>query len=49
LAVWLAGYFAYSKVTHDDEGSTEELTFAVDSDPYDIVLASSSIAFQKLH
>lgn len=40
LALMLTGYFAYSKVTHDEEGSTEELTFAVDSDPYDIILAS---------
>ncbi|KAG2128353.1 uncharacterized protein EDB93DRAFT_1268453 [Suillus bovinus] len=39
LALMLTGYFAYSKVTHDDEGSTEELTFAVDSDPCDIILA----------
>ncbi|KAG1761965.1 superkiller protein 3 [Suillus occidentalis] len=28
LALMLTGYFAYSKVTHDDEGSTKELTFA---------------------
>ncbi|KAG2745039.1 superkiller protein 3 [Suillus brevipes Sb2] len=42
LALMLTGYFAYSKVTNDDEGSTEELTFAVDSDPYDIILDAFS-------
>ncbi|KAG2355063.1 hypothetical protein BDR07DRAFT_1304231 [Suillus spraguei] len=40
LALMLAGYFAYSKIADGDEGSTEEPTFAVDSDPYGIILAT---------
>ncbi|KAG1851683.1 superkiller protein 3 [Suillus subluteus] len=39
LTRMLTGYFAYCKATYVDEGSTEELTFAVDSDPYGIILA----------
>lgn len=48
LALMLTGYFAYSKTVHDNEGSTEELTLAVDRDPYGIILASSRITLQKI-
>ncbi|KAG1771164.1 superkiller protein 3 [Suillus placidus] len=39
LALMLTGYFAYSGAAHGEDGSTEELTFTVDGDPYDIILA----------
>jgi superkiller protein 3 len=48
LTQMLTGYFAYNKAAYGDEGSTEELTSAVDGDPYGIILASSRITPQKI-
>ncbi|KAG2046495.1 protein prenylyltransferase [Suillus hirtellus] len=42
LALMLTGYLTYNKAAYGDEESTEELTFAVDSDPYGIILDAFS-------
>ncbi|KAG2113725.1 superkiller protein 3 [Suillus discolor] len=42
LALMLTGYLTYNKAAYGDEESTEELTFAVDSDPYGTILDAFS-------